>query len=60
MGNRCIYKVTTAANHREGPSEGLTIFGNLRGMLLIGFPSALREANIYERLSDSTYSGLTP
>jgi anthranilate 1,2-dioxygenase small subunit len=44
---RCIYKVTTAANHREGLEAGL-IFANSRGMLADRV-SALREANIYER-----------
>jgi len=43
----CIYKVTTAANHREG-LEGAIIFANSKGMLKDRV-SALREANIYER-----------
>jgi anthranilate 1,2-dioxygenase small subunit len=46
---RCVYKVTTAANHREG-LEAAIIFANSRGMLLDRV-SALREANIYERQS---------
>jgi anthranilate 1,2-dioxygenase small subunit len=45
----CVYKITTAANHREG-LEGAIIFANSRGMLLDRV-SALREANIYERQS---------
>src|ERR1700730_2552992 len=46
---RCVYKITTAANHREG-LEAAIIFANSRGMLLDRV-SALREANIYERQS---------
>lgn len=45
----CIYKITTAANHREG-LEGAIIFANSKGMLKDRV-SALREANIYERQS---------
>jgi anthranilate 1,2-dioxygenase small subunit len=45
----CVYKITTAADHREG-LEGAIIFANSRGMLLDRV-SALREANIYERQS---------
>jgi anthranilate 1,2-dioxygenase small subunit len=45
----CIYKVTTAANHREG-LEGGIIFANSKGMLKDRV-SALRDANIYERQS---------
>jgi anthranilate 1,2-dioxygenase small subunit len=43
----CIYKITTAANHREGLEAGI-VFANSRGMLTDRV-SALREANIYER-----------
>lgn len=43
----CVYKITTAANHREGLEAGL-VFANSRGML-VDRVSALREANIYER-----------
>ena len=43
----CVYKITTAANHREG-LEGAIIFANSKGMLKDRV-SALREANIYER-----------
>jgi anthranilate 1,2-dioxygenase small subunit len=53
---RCIYKVTTAANYREGLEAGL-IFANSRGMLADRV-SALREANIYERQSYRHILGL--
>jgi anthranilate 1,2-dioxygenase small subunit len=43
----CIYRITTAANHRDG-LEASIIFANSRGMLRDRV-SALREANIYER-----------
>jgi anthranilate 1,2-dioxygenase small subunit len=46
---QCIYKITTAANQREG-LEGAIIFANSKGML-VDRVSALREANIYERQS---------
>ena len=45
----CLYKVTSADNHREGLEAGL-IFANSRGMLKDRV-SALRGANIYERQS---------
>jgi anthranilate 1,2-dioxygenase small subunit len=45
----CIYKITTAANYRDGLEAGI-IFTNSRGMLADRV-SALREANIYERQS---------
>jgi anthranilate 1,2-dioxygenase small subunit len=45
----CIYKITTAANYRDGLEAGI-IFANSRGMLTDRV-SALREANIYERQS---------
>jgi anthranilate 1,2-dioxygenase small subunit len=45
----CLYKVTTADNHREGLEAGV-IFANSRGMLSDRI-SALRQANIYERQS---------
>jgi anthranilate 1,2-dioxygenase small subunit len=38
---RCVYKITTSANHREG-LEAAIIFANSRGMLLDRV-SALRE-----------------
>jgi anthranilate 1,2-dioxygenase small subunit len=43
----CTYKITTAANHREGLEAGI-VFANSHGML-VDRVSALREANIYER-----------
>jgi anthranilate 1,2-dioxygenase small subunit len=45
----CTYKITTAANYREGLQAGI-VFANSRGML-IDRVSALREANVYERHS---------
>ena len=45
----CVYKITTAANQRDGLEAGI-IFANSRGML-IDRVSALREANVYERQS---------
>lgn len=45
----CLYKVTTANNHRDGLEAGV-IFANSRGMLADRV-SALREANVYERQS---------
>ena len=45
----CLYKVTTAENHRDGLEAGV-IFANSRGMLTDRV-SALREANVYERQS---------
>jgi anthranilate 1,2-dioxygenase small subunit len=46
---KCFYKITTAANEREGLEAGI-IFANTRGMLADRI-SALRQANIYERQS---------
>jgi len=43
----CIYKITTAANHREGLEAGI-VFANSHGML-VDRVTALREANIFER-----------
>jgi anthranilate 1,2-dioxygenase small subunit len=45
----CVYKITTAANYRDGLEAGI-VFANSRGMLTDRV-SALREANIYERQS---------
>jgi len=42
----CTYKITTAANYRDGLEAGI-VFANSRGML-IDRVSSLREANIYE------------
>jgi len=52
----CIYKITTAANFREG-LEAWIVFANSRGMLIDRI-SALREANIYERQSYRHVLGL--
>ena len=43
----CTYKITTAANYREGLDAGI-VFANSHGMLTDRV-SSLREANIYER-----------
>jgi anthranilate 1,2-dioxygenase small subunit len=43
----CTYKITTAANYRDGLPAGI-IFATSRGML-IDRVSSLREANVYER-----------
>jgi anthranilate 1,2-dioxygenase small subunit len=43
----CTYKITTAANYREGLEAGI-VFANSQSML-IDRVSSLREANIYER-----------
>lgn len=45
----CLYKITSAANYREGLEAGI-VFANSRGMLQDRV-SALRYANIYERQS---------
>lgn len=42
----CTYKITTAANYREGLEAGI-VFANSHGML-VDRVSSLREANIYE------------
>ena len=43
----CLYRITTADNHRRGLPAGL-VWADSRGMLADRV-SALREANIYER-----------
>lgn len=43
----CLYKITTAADHRDSLEAGI-VFANSLGMLRDRV-SALREANIYER-----------
>ena len=45
----CIYKITTADNHRRGYPAGL-VYADSRAMLTDRV-AALREANIYERQS---------
>jgi anthranilate 1,2-dioxygenase small subunit len=49
FAEQCLYKITTAANQREGLEAGI-VFANSHGMLRDRI-SALREANIYERQS---------
>lgn len=44
---RCLYKVTTADNYRDG-LEGAMVYADCRAMLEDRI-SALRQANIYER-----------
>jgi anthranilate 1,2-dioxygenase small subunit len=46
FGDPCLYKITTAANERDG-LDGAIIFANSPGTLHDRV-SALREANIYE------------
>ncbi len=43
----CTYKITTAANHRDGLEAGI-VFASSHGML-VDRVSALREANVYEQ-----------
>jgi len=45
--DRCLYKITTADNHRRGYEAGV-IYADSKAMLLDRV-AALREANIYER-----------
>jgi anthranilate 1,2-dioxygenase small subunit len=52
----CLYKVTTAENHRLGFEAGI-IFADTRGML-IDRVQALRQANIYEKQSYRHILGL--
>jgi len=44
---RCLYKITTAENHRNGFEAGI-IYADSKAMLKDRV-SALREANVYER-----------
>ena len=44
---RCLYKITSADNHRKGLPAGI-VYADSRGMLHDRV-AALREANIYER-----------
>jgi anthranilate 1,2-dioxygenase small subunit/terephthalate 1,2-dioxygenase oxygenase component beta subunit len=46
---RCIYKITSADNHRRGYAAGI-VYADSRAMLTDRV-AALREANIYERQS---------
>ena len=52
----CIYKITSADNHRRGWPAGL-VYADSRGMLADRV-AALREANIYERQSYRHIVGL--
>ena len=52
----CLYKITTAENHRRGYAAGL-VYADSRAML-IDRVAALREANIYERQSYRHIVGL--
>ena len=45
--DQCLYKITTADNHRRGYAAGL-VYADSRAMLTDRV-AALREANIYER-----------
>ncbi len=44
---RCLYKITTADNHRRGYTAGI-VYADTRAMLTDRV-TALRQANIYER-----------
>jgi anthranilate 1,2-dioxygenase small subunit len=52
----CLYKVTTAENHRLGYPSGI-IYADTRNML-IDRVAALREANVYEKQSYRHILGL--
>jgi 3-phenylpropionate/cinnamic acid dioxygenase small subunit len=52
----CLYKITSAENHRQGLPAGL-VYADSRGMLADRV-AALREANIYERQSYRHVVGL--
>ena len=54
--DRCLYKVTTAENHRNGFEAGV-IYADSKGML-IDRVQALRQANIYEKQSYRHIVGL--
>lgn len=45
--DRCLYKITTADNHKRGYEAGV-VYADSKAMLLDRV-AALREANIYER-----------
>src|SRR5687768_11778998 len=53
---QCLYKVTTAENHRLGFEAGI-IYADSKGML-IDRVQALRQANIYEQQSYRHILGL--
>lgn len=52
----CLYKVTTAENHRNGFEAGV-IYADSKGMLIDRI-QALRQANIYEKQSYRHIVGL--
>ncbi len=52
----CLYKVTTAENHRNGFDAGI-IYADSKGMLIDRI-AALRQANIYEQQSYRHILGL--
>jgi anthranilate 1,2-dioxygenase small subunit len=52
----CLYKVTTAENHRSGFEAGV-IYADTKGMLIDRI-AALRQANIYEKQSYRHILGL--
>jgi len=54
--DRCLYKITTAENHRSGFEAGI-IYADSKGML-IDRVAALREANVYEKQSYRHILGL--
>ena len=54
--DQCLYKVTTAENHKNGFEAGI-IFADSKGML-IDRVQALRQANIYEKQSYRHILGL--
>jgi anthranilate 1,2-dioxygenase small subunit len=54
--DQCLYKVTTAENHRNGFEAGV-IYADSRNML-IDRVQALRQANIYEKQSYRHIVGL--
>jgi 3-phenylpropionate/cinnamic acid dioxygenase small subunit len=47
FAERCLYKITSADNHKEGLPAGI-VYADSRGMLQDRV-AALRDANIYER-----------
>src|SRR5262249_3196982 len=56
FGDPCLYKITSAENHRRGLPAGI-VYADSRGMLRDRV-AALREANIYERQSYRHVVGL--
>ena len=54
--DRCLYKVTTAENHRSGFEAGI-IYADSKGMLIDRI-AALRQANVYEKQSYRHILGL--